>query len=254
MNYQSLRQLLTDMGIWSPLRPGPRNKTLRWEDEQGKRIPGVYLNETETETDTDTAYFTLNSACVLNEDENLWTNLHHRSVAEVDKANRNIYPLQGKEEEALDQLFVQSMEEDLVVNLETSCGISFFDSILKDRHSLNANAEVYVCDRAPCGYRFSDTSGVGHRFLWPIGLGLPLTVFSVALFFGAFWPPSFALEYLLLANIPVWLCVLGLRSLTKLGSAVCPSCHRGVVLCSVHDGNRGKTALAVSLQRYPGSG
>ena len=103
MNYQSLRQLLTDMGIWSPLRPGPRNKTLRWEDEQGKRIPGVYLNE----TDTDMAYLTLNSASVLNEDEDLWANLPLTMVAEVDKANRNIYPLPGKELEALHQLFDQ---------------------------------------------------------------------------------------------------------------------------------------------------
>ena len=107
MNYQSLRQLLTDMGIWSPLRPGPRNKTLRWEDEQGKRIPGVYLNE------TDMAYLTLNSVCVLNEDKGLWTNLPQQLVAEVDKLNRNIYPLSGKELKALRQLFNQAREDKL---------------------------------------------------------------------------------------------------------------------------------------------
>ena len=170
--------------------------------------------------------------------------------------------MSGKELKALRQLFNQAREDKLQAEEQArideirmdsvpSCGIAPFQS---RSSSPQDNEEVYVCDRAACGYRFSDTSGLGRRYLWPIGFGLPLTIFSVALFFGAFWPPSLDFGYLLLANIPVWLCALGLRSLSKLGSAVCPSCHRGEVLCSVHGGNRGKTALAVSLQRYPGSG
>ena len=106
MNYQDCRQLLKDMGIWAPAKPGQRNKTLRWSDEQGQPIPGTYLNE----TNTGKAYFTLNSACLLKEDENLWTNLPQRSVAEKDTANLNIYPLPGKEREALHQLFMQPTE------------------------------------------------------------------------------------------------------------------------------------------------
>ncbi len=106
MNYQDCRQLLKDMGIWAPAKLGRRNKTLRWSDEQGQRIRGTYLNE----TDTGKAYFTLNSACLLKEDENLWTNLPQRLVAEKDTANRNVYPLPGKEREALHQLFMQPTE------------------------------------------------------------------------------------------------------------------------------------------------
>ena len=102
MNYQDCRQLLAQMGIWAPAKPGSRNKTLRWSDEQGQRITGIYLNE----TDTGRAYFTLNSACHLKEDENLWVNLPQRSVAEVDKKQRNIYPTNGKEWEALHQLLM----------------------------------------------------------------------------------------------------------------------------------------------------
>ena len=106
MNYRSFSQMLNDIGIWSPLRPGRRNKTLRWGDEQGQSIPGVYLNETET----DVAYLTLNSACVLKEDKSLWANLPQQLVAEVDKPNRNIYPLSGKELKALRHLFNQARE------------------------------------------------------------------------------------------------------------------------------------------------
>ena len=92
------------MGIWAPAKPGPRNKTLRWRDEQGQRIRGIYLNE----TDACLTYFTLNnSASQLKEDGNLWKNLPQRLVAKADKKNRNIYPLPGKEREALRQLFTQ---------------------------------------------------------------------------------------------------------------------------------------------------
>ena len=103
MNYHACRQLLTEMGIWAPLRPGRRNKTLRCGDEQGLCIRGIYLNE----TDTCKAYFTLNSACRLKEDTNLWVNLPQPLVAEIDKKHRNIYPVNGKEREALYQLFTQ---------------------------------------------------------------------------------------------------------------------------------------------------
>ena len=102
MNYRDCRQLLAQMGIWAPAKPGRRNKTLRHGHEQGKPIRGTYLNE----TDTDRAYFTLNSACRLKEDENLWVNLPQPLVAEVDKKQRNIYPMNGKEREALHQLFM----------------------------------------------------------------------------------------------------------------------------------------------------
>ena len=108
MNYQDCLQLLKDMRIWAPAEPGRRNKTLRWGDEQGQPVPGVYLNE----TDTAKAYFTLNSACLLKEDENLWANLPQRLVAEKDTANRNLYPLPGKEREALHQLFTQPLERE----------------------------------------------------------------------------------------------------------------------------------------------
>ncbi len=105
MNYQGGRQLLTEMGIWAPLRPGLRNKTLLCGDEQGLCIRGIYLNK----TDTGRAYFTLNSACRLKEDTDLWVNLPQPLVAEIDKKHRNIYPVNGKEREALHQLFTQPM-------------------------------------------------------------------------------------------------------------------------------------------------
>ena len=104
MNYQDCWQLLAEMGIWA--HPGKRGfrPTLRWgHDQNGQPIRGIYLNE----TDTGTAYFTLNSACLLMVDENLWMNLPQRSVAKADMANRNVYPLPGKEREALHQLFMQ---------------------------------------------------------------------------------------------------------------------------------------------------
>ena len=106
MNYQGCRQLLAEIGIWAPLRPERRNKTLRWSDEQGQRIPGIYLNE----TNTCKAYFTLNTACLLKEDENLWKNLPRRLVAKTDTVKRNVYPLPDKEREALHQLFMQPVE------------------------------------------------------------------------------------------------------------------------------------------------
>ena len=101
MNYQVCRQLLADMGIWSPQRPGRRNPRLHWGDRQGHPIRGAYLNE----TGAGLAYFTLNSRCVLKEDEGLWSNLPLDSVPEKDKAHRNIYPRPGKEQDALHQLF-----------------------------------------------------------------------------------------------------------------------------------------------------
>ena len=101
MNYQVCSQLLSDMGIWSPRRPGQRSPRLRWGDRQGYPIRGSYLNETAASI----AYFTLNSRCVLKEDEDLWSNLPLRLVAEKDKAHRNIYPRGGKERDALHQLF-----------------------------------------------------------------------------------------------------------------------------------------------------
>ena len=107
MNYQDCRQLLAEMGIWAHPRKRGFRPTLRWgHDQNGKRIRGTYLNE----TDTDLAYFTLNSACRLKEDANLWVNLPQPLVAEVDKKHRNIYPVNGKEREALHQLFMQPMK------------------------------------------------------------------------------------------------------------------------------------------------
>ena len=101
MNYQVCMELLADMGIWSPLRPGPRNRRLRWGDRDGHPIPGAYLNETAAGV----AYLTLNSRCVLEEDEELWLDLPTDPAAEWDKAHRNIYPRPGKERDALHQLF-----------------------------------------------------------------------------------------------------------------------------------------------------
>ncbi len=101
MNYEACRRLLAAMGIWAPIRPGRFNPRLHWGDRQGQPIPGTYLNE----TDSGMACFTLNGRCVLKEDGDLWSNLPPRLVAEKDKAHRNIYPKQGKELEALHQLF-----------------------------------------------------------------------------------------------------------------------------------------------------
>lgn len=100
MNYQGCRRLLADMGIWSPVSPGRRNPRLRWGDREGHPIHGTYLNETAAGV----AYFTLNSRCVLKEDEELWSDLPLDSVAEWDKAHRNIYPRTGSERDALHQL------------------------------------------------------------------------------------------------------------------------------------------------------
>ncbi len=100
MNYGVCRRLLSDMGIWSPLRPGPRNPRLHWGDRQGHPFRGTYLNETAA----DLAYFTLNSRCVLKQDEELWLDLPLGLVAESEKAHRNIYPRLGKERDALHQL------------------------------------------------------------------------------------------------------------------------------------------------------
>ena len=86
MNYQVCSQLLADMGIWSPRRPGRRNPRLRWGDRQGHPIRGAYLNKTVT----DVAYFTHNGKCALKEDEDLWSNLPLGLVAERDKSHRNI--------------------------------------------------------------------------------------------------------------------------------------------------------------------
>lgn len=104
VNYQGCRQLLADMGIWSPLRPGRFNPRLHWGDQQGQPISGAYLNE----TDTGVAYFTLNIKCILKEDEEFWSDLPLPLVADRDKAHRNIYPQDGKEREALFQLFLGS--------------------------------------------------------------------------------------------------------------------------------------------------
>ncbi len=102
MDYGSCSDLLATLGIWSPQRPGPRNPTLRRGSREGEPIRGVYLNE----SDTGLAYFTLNSACILRESEDLWSNLPGDQVAEVDVKNRNIYPQPGKERQALEQLFL----------------------------------------------------------------------------------------------------------------------------------------------------
>ena len=85
----------------------PKKKRIQANAALGPRLEWSthsrdYLNE----TDTGLAYFTLNSACRLKEDENLWVNLPQRSVAEVDKKQRNIYPMNGKEWEALHQLLM----------------------------------------------------------------------------------------------------------------------------------------------------
>ena len=101
MDYQACRQLLADIGIWAPLRPGRFNPRLHWGDKQGQPIPGTYLNE----TDSGMAYFTLNGSSVLKGDRDLWSDLPLRLVAERDKPHRNVYPQHGKELEALHQLF-----------------------------------------------------------------------------------------------------------------------------------------------------
>ena len=106
VNYQFCRQLLADMKIWSPLRPGRFNPRLHWGDRQGRPISGAYLNE----TDTGVAYFTLNSKCILKEDEEFWSDLPFPLVADRAKAHRNIHPQDGKEREALFQLFSGSLQ------------------------------------------------------------------------------------------------------------------------------------------------
>ena len=59
MNYQDCRCLLADMGIWSPLRPGPRNPRLHLGViVRVILFRGAYLNETAAGL----AYFTLNSS------------------------------------------------------------------------------------------------------------------------------------------------------------------------------------------------
>ena len=101
MNYEGLRQLLADFGIWAPRRPGPRNPRLHWRDRQGQLSAGAYLNE----TDSGVAYLTLNSRCVLQEDEEFWSKLPDGLAADRDKIHRNIHPREGKERDALLQLF-----------------------------------------------------------------------------------------------------------------------------------------------------
>ena len=101
LDYGSCSDLLATLGIWSPPRPGPRNPTLRWGTRQGEPIRGVYLNE----SNTGLAYFTLNSACSLQENQELWSDLPGHQVAEGDRAYRNLRPQSGKEREALEQLF-----------------------------------------------------------------------------------------------------------------------------------------------------
>ena len=102
LDYASCRDLLATLGIWSPPRPRRRNPTLRRGSREGEPIRGAYLNE----SGTGVAYFTLNSACTLQESEDLWSDLPRDQVAEVDVKNRNIYPKAGKEREALEQLFL----------------------------------------------------------------------------------------------------------------------------------------------------
>ena len=102
LGYASCSDLLATLDIWSPPRPGPRNPTLRRGTRQGEPIRGVYLNE----SDSGLAYFTLNSACTIQESKDLWSDLPGHQVAEGDRAKRNIYPKPGKEREALEQLFI----------------------------------------------------------------------------------------------------------------------------------------------------
>lgn len=102
LDYASCGDLLATLGIWSPPRPRPRNPTLRWGNRQGEPIRGAYLNE----SGSGLAYFTLNSACTLQEREDLWSDLPGDQVAEGDRAKRNIAPKPGKEREALEQLFL----------------------------------------------------------------------------------------------------------------------------------------------------
>ena len=102
LGYASCSDLLATLGIWSPPRPGPRNPTLRWGTRQGEPIRGVYLNE----SDSGLAYFTLNSACTLQESDDLWSGPPGHQAAGGDRSYRNIYPKPGKEREALEQLFL----------------------------------------------------------------------------------------------------------------------------------------------------
>ena len=102
LGYASCSDLLASLDIWSPPRPRRRNPTLRRGSREGEPIRGAYLNE----SDAGIAYFTLNSACTLQQSEDLWSDLPSDQVAEGDRTKRNIYPKPGKEREALEQLFL----------------------------------------------------------------------------------------------------------------------------------------------------
>ncbi len=98
MDYQDCAQLLEELGVEAPIRPGNRSRTLRWAD--GACIRGIYLNATAAGL----AYFTLNTACKLEVDVTLWRNLPGQDVKLQDRRHRNILPRAGREREALRSL------------------------------------------------------------------------------------------------------------------------------------------------------
>ena len=114
MDYNSMRKLLEQLGIWARNKPGPRNKSLRWDSESGQPIPGTHLNE----STKGRAFITLNSdsievyrnghALELKRVLNLWCGLPSDEVpAHFDNKppRLHIYPVPDKECEALKQLF-----------------------------------------------------------------------------------------------------------------------------------------------------